>query len=232
MATDFGKTEQERNALRWGGLSGILGSITLIVVFGIVAVFVGTETLEPEAMVQLFPSVKLARIFENSLYLLSLALWIFHCLTLFLALRTTSLASALFGSTVLVLGLVALVTGAIPHTATEPISDLYNSAATTPESRAALVPIWQATQGIFDALLVTGLVLTPVGIIFLGLAMLGNPDYGRGFGATSLLLGLAGFAAAIAVLNEPTEIAAVGIFALIFFNIIVGWKTFRLSNST
>ena len=50
------KMEQEKSVLRWGGLAGILGSILFILVFVIVAVFVG----DPGG-VERFPEIRTAR---------------------------------------------------------------------------------------------------------------------------------------------------------------------------
>ena len=45
-----------------------------------------------------------------------------------------------------------------------------------------------------------------------------------------MLLGTAGLAAGIVVLIDPTSlVAALGIFALIGFHLILGWKVYRLS---
>ncbi|HEX5915792.1 MAG TPA: hypothetical protein VFY54_22035 [Rubrobacter sp.] len=42
--------------------------------------------------------------------------------------------------------------------------------------------MWQATEGIFDALFGVGLLPVPIGFVALGVAMLGSPAIGRGFG--------------------------------------------------
>jgi hypothetical protein len=94
---------------------------------------------------------------EEVLYLGVLALWAIHFLALYRALRGTSLAPALFGSALGIMGLGVLAAGALPQVARTPISDLYHAPGATPEDQATLVLLWQATQGIFDALLVVGL---------------------------------------------------------------------------
>nr|MBA2453474.1 DUF4386 family protein [Chloroflexia bacterium] len=175
---DTATIEQERTVLRWGGLAGILGGIVFILVFIIVAAFVGMDTLQPEEWIERFPNIRAARTVENSLYLVVLILWVPHYLTLYRALRGASLAPALFGSTLGILGLVMLIAGALPHVATAPLSDLYHAPGATAEDQASLVLMWEATQGIFNALLITGLVILPVGHITLGLAMLKSPAFG------------------------------------------------------
>jgi len=83
-----------------------------------------------------------------------------------------------------------------------------------------------------DALLVSGLLLLPIGIVALGVAMLGTPTFGRAYGWVSILLGVAGTTAAAALLVEVSEIAVVVIFALIVFHLSVGGKLIRLSRES
>src|SRR5688572_22366000 len=114
MMNDLQKIEQEKSVLRWGGLAGILGAIIFILVFVIVIVFVGSDFAEPAGWVKRFPDIRAARTVENSLYLVTLILWVPHFLALYHALRGTSLAPALFGSVLGILGLVVLAAEALP----------------------------------------------------------------------------------------------------------------------
>ncbi len=224
------KMEQEKSVLRWGGLAGILGGIIFILVFVIVIAFVGLDTAEPEVM--RFPDIRAARTVEDSLYLVVFILWVTHFLALYRALRGTSLAPALFGSVLGILGLVVLAAGALPHAAFAPISDLYHAPGATPEDQATLVLLWEATQGIFDALLVVGLLFLPIGIIALGVAMLGDPAFGKGFGGVSVVLGVVGVVAASVLLVDPlSPIAFVSVLALIVFHLVLGWKVYSLSRT-
>src|ERR671916_1653278 len=163
--------EEEKSVLRWGGLAGILGGIIFILVFVIVIAFVGADPAQPEGEVMRFPDIRAARTVEDSLYLLVLILWVAHFLALYRALRETSLAPALFGSVLGILGLVVLAAEALHHIWQTPISDLYHASGATLEAQATLVLLWQATHGIFNALLVTGLVFLPIGVIALGVGM-------------------------------------------------------------
>ncbi len=230
---DGGKQMQEEaRVLRWGGLAGVLGSIFFIVVFAIVGLFVGADPAEPEGLVIRHPDIRGARIAENSLYLLVLVLWIPLWLALYRALRQTKLAPAYFGSVVGILGLLLLAAGALVHVATDPISDLYHAPSATPENQATLVLIWQATHGIFDALLVTGLLLAPIGTIGLGLAMIHAPQFGQRFGRLSVGLGVIGALAATSLLFSVSPIAVVTVFSLIAFHLIAGWKLYRLTTAS
>jgi hypothetical protein len=231
MMNDLQNTAQERSVLRWGGLAGILGGILFIVVWAIVGFGpVGLEPVEPAEEVMRFPEIRTARIVENGLYLAVLVLWVIHFLALYRALRGTSLAPALFGSALGILGLVMLVAGALPHVATDPISDFYHAPGATAGDQATLDLLWQATMGIIEMLLVTGLVILPTGLIALGIAMLGAPDFGKGFGGVSVALGLVGGVAACFILIYPgSPITGVGVFALIIFHLVLGWKVYSLS---
>ena len=113
---------EEKGVLRWGGLAGILGGIIFIVVFVVVIVFVGADPAEPEGEVMRFPDIRAARTVEDSLYLVVLVLWIGHFLALYRALRRTSLAPALFGSVVGIVGLGVLAAGALCRTSLPPRS--------------------------------------------------------------------------------------------------------------
>jgi hypothetical protein len=232
MTNDLQKVKEEKSVLRWGGLAGILGGILFILVFVIVIVFVGLDPVEPEGSVMRFPDVRAVRTVENGLYLVVLILWVTHFLALYRALRVTSLAPALFGSALGILGLAMLAAGALPHVATAPISDLYHAPGATPEDQATLVLLWQATEGIFDALLFAGLLILPIALIALGVAMLRAPAFGKGFGRVSLVLGMAGVVAALVLLVDPlSPIAVVGVLALILFHLIVGRKVYSLSRA-
>jgi hypothetical protein len=224
--------EEEQSVLRWGGLAGILGGIIFIAVFVVVIAFVGADPAEPEGSVMRFPDIRAARTVEDSLYLVVLILWIAHFLALYRALRGTSLAPSLFGSVLGIVGLGVLAAGALPHVASVPISELYHAPGATPEDQATLVLMWQATEGIFDALFGVGLLLVPIGLIALGVAMLGSPAFGKGFGRVSVALGVAGVVAASVLLVDPLSPSAfVGVLSLIAFHIVLGWKLYSLSRA-
>ena len=68
------------------------------------------------------------------------------------------------------------------------------------------------------------------GLIALGVAMLGTPAFGKGFGGLSVVLGVIGLLAASAQLVDITSpIAVPGVFALIAFHFVLGWKVYSLS---
>jgi hypothetical protein len=224
----------ERSVLRWGGIAGVSSAFLLLFVFAIVGVFVGADYLAAtaEGLVARFPEIRAARIVENGLYLAVIALWFVHLTAIYQALRVYRPALALFGRALATLGLVALAAGALPHIATTPIADLYHAPGATAEQQTTLVMLWQATQGMFDALLVTGLLVLPVGLIALGLAMRGTPAFGPRIGGLAIGLGVIAVASALVNLVQVSDIAAIGMFALITFYLVVGWRTYRLSAET
>jgi hypothetical protein len=223
---------EDSSVLRWGGLAGIGGSVLLVVVFAIVGVFAGPEPAGPAGPISRFPQIRAARTVENGLYLAALALWVPLALALFHSLRKTRPAAALFGCGLNIFGLAVLAAGAIPHVVTSRLSDLYHASGATPDEQATLVLLWQANQGMFDALLLVGLLVMPVGVILFGLAMRRDPAFGKVVGNVSVALGVVGLAAATVMLVDPVSaVAALGVFALIVFHLIAGWKTYRLSTT-
>ncbi len=219
------QVEQERSVLRWGGLAGMVGSLVFVIVFVIVAVFVGSDPNEPMG----FPGIRVARTFEDGLYLAVMILWIPLFLALYRALRRERLAPALFGSVLGIVGLVILAAGALPHIATLAVSDLLNAPGTTIADQTAL-ELWKASYAIFDALLTAGLILATIGVICLGAAMIKNPRFGKGIGWISVVLGVAGVvASSVDLWNPDSPLAAVAMAGLIVFCAVSGWKAYRLS---
>ncbi len=155
--SDLQNIEQEKKVLFWGGLAGVLGSILFIVVFIVVSMFIGENPADLEGWVTRFPDIRGARIIENGLYLLLLIIWIPHFLALYRRLKETNLAPALFGSALGILGLTVLAAGALTHVAVDPLYDIYQASGTTSADQAVIALMWQATWGMFDALLFAGL---------------------------------------------------------------------------
>jgi hypothetical protein len=226
------RTHEDSSILRWGGLAGIAGSVLFVVVFAIVGIFAGPEPAGAAGPISRFPEIRVARTVENGLYLAVLALWVSLALALFHGLRRTRPASALFGSALNIVGLAVLAAGAIPHVVTSRLSDLYHAAGATSDEQATLVLLWQANQAMFDALLLVGLLVMPLGVILFGLAMRQDPAFGKVAGNVSVALGVVGLAAATAMLVDPRSgDAALGVIALIGFYLVAGWKTYRLSTT-
>jgi hypothetical protein len=232
MMNDLQKMEQEKSVLRWGGLAGMLGGILFILVMVFVGVFVPPDPVDLAEWVTRFPAIRAARVVENGIYLVALILEVPLFLALYWALRRTSLAPALFGSALGILGLVAMVVSTTPHVAHAPLSDLYHAPGATPEDQATLALMWQATWGIFNAMLYVGFFVVPIGLILLGVAMLGAPAFGKGFGGVSVVLGVVGLVAAVLQMVDPSSmIGVVTYFVCLIFYLILGWKVYSLSKA-
>jgi hypothetical protein len=227
--------EQEKSVLRWGGLAGMLGGILFILTW--VVVLAGPVGIEDPAnlagWVTRFPDIKAARVVENGIYLVALILEVTLFIALYRALRRTSLAPALFGSVLGILGLAVFMVGALPHVAHASLSDLYHAPGATPADQAALALLWQAIWGIFDAILYVGFFVVPIGLIALGVAMLGAPAFGKGFGGVSMVLGVVGLIAAVLQMVDPSSMIGVGsYFACLIFYLVLGWKVYSLSRAS
>ncbi|MEV4509451.1 hypothetical protein AB0K00_10890 [Dactylosporangium sp. NPDC049525] len=213
---------------RWGGLAGIAGGVLLVVVFAIVGILVGPEPDGPAGAIARFPEVRVARTVENGLYLLALLLWVPLALALADRLRRTAAAAALFGAGLHLVGLTIVAAGAIPHAVTSGLSDRYHAAGVTTADQATLVQLWHATQGLFEALLLTGLLVMPAGVVLFGVAMRRDPAFGRVTGTACVLLGGIGLGAAVVMLADPgSPAAAAGVFALLGFHAVAGWRLLR-----
>ncbi|MBV7337497.1 hypothetical protein KFU94_56565 [Chloroflexi bacterium TSY] len=106
-------------------------------------VLVGDDPPTLAESVTRFPEVKMFRVIENLTYLLGLVLQVPLFLALYRALRKTSLAPALFGSALGILGLCALVVSTTPHVAHARLADLYNAPGATPADQATIALMWQ-----------------------------------------------------------------------------------------
>jgi hypothetical protein len=222
----------EKGLLRWGGLAGILGGVLLTFVFVFVGAVVGPDPAGPEGPVSRFPQIAAARTLENSLYLVVMALWTVQVVALSRALSAAGGGAARVGGALGVAGLAVLAAGAMPHVVATRLSDLYHAAGASAADQATIAIVWQANLGLFDALMVVGLALLPMGLVALGMAMRREPAFGRGFGAVTVLLGLIGVGAASAFVLEPrVPTVFIGFLALIVLTVVVGVKSVRLSRA-
>jgi hypothetical protein len=233
MMNDIQKMDQEKSVLRWGGLAGMMGVFLFILVIVVVGIFVPPDPAELSGWVTRFPDIQATRVVENGIYLIALILEIPLFLTLYRALQKTSLTSALFGSALGILGLVAMVVSTTPHVAHAPLSDLYHAPGATPETQATLALLWQATWGIFNAMLYVGFFVVPIGLIILGTGMFGAPTFGKGIGSVIVVLGAIGFVAAVFQMADPVSIiGAVSYFTCLISYLIIGRKLYSLSKTS
>lgn len=228
--SDLQRIEQVRSVLRWGGLSGMLGVIFFLVAMVAAIVLVGDDPPTLAETVLRFPEVKMFRVVENLSYLLGIVLQVPLFLALYRALRKTSLAPALFGSALGILGLGALLVSTTPHVAHTRLADLYNAPGATPADQATIALMWQVVWAMIDVMVYIGFLVIPLGIFLLGAAMLVAPAFGKGYGGLSMVLGAIGFAAALYQMVAIASMASFGSYlAYIIFYLVLGWKLFSLS---
>jgi protein-S-isoprenylcysteine O-methyltransferase Ste14 len=225
--------EQEKSVLRWGGLAGILGGAIFILSMVVALVFVPAEPPTFTELVARFPDVQILRFMENVTYLLGLILGIPLILALFFSLRKTSLAPALFGSTISIVGLIGMIVFATPHVAHSSLSEIYHTAGTTLEAQETLGLIWQAIWGVTDTPLYVGFFVGMLGFTLLGVAMFSSQDFGTGLRWVSIVLGAAGLIAALLQLIDPaSDFGALSFITYIIFYFILGIKIYRLSKAS
>jgi len=182
--------------------------------------------------VTMFPGIKVARVVENVMLLVALILEVPLFLALVRALRKTSLAPALFGSALGVMGLFAMMASSTPHVAHAALSDLYHAPGATPADQATIALMWQAVWGIFDAMLYVGFFLLPVALLLIGAAAFGAPAFGKGFAGVTFALGVVGLVAAVLQMIDPASMIGAGsYFASILFYFVSGWKVYSLSRT-
>ena len=227
------RLDQEKSVLRWGGFAGVFGGIILVLVMVFVAVAIGSGPEDLKEVVARFPDIHMLRVIENGVYLVGLLLEILLFLALFYALRKDSLAPALFGSALGIVGLISMAISATPHVAHHPLSEIFQAAGTTAEAQEAITIMWQGTWGVFNAPLYVGFFVVPLGIILLGMAMFGASVFGKGLGWMSVVIGVLAFVAAISQMIDPAgDIGALSYIAPIIFYFVLGIKTYRLSKTS
>ena len=232
MMNDLQNMEQERSVLRWGGLAGMLGVILFILVWVVVGIFIPADPADLAEWVTRFPDIQAKRVIENGIYLIALILEIPLFLALYWALRKTSLAPALFGSVLGIVGLVVMVVSSTPHVAHAPLSDLYHAPGATAADQATIALMWQSIWGIFESMLYVGFFVVPIALILLGVGMFKSPTFGKSFGSLSIVLGVLGLTAAVLQMIDPTSMIGAGsYFASLIFYLVIGWKVFSLSRA-
>ena len=174
--------EEEKSVLRCGGLAGILGGVLFLVAIPLSVLFPSPSLpVTPEQLMR-FPDIRAGLTATLSLIIAIHILTVALVLALYRALRRTSLGSALFGSILAVLGLLMLALDPASLFNVFPaLSDLFANAATTAEETTVLL-LWEATIGMAYTFFFIGTLFLWIEIIALGVAMLGAPAFGKGFG--------------------------------------------------
>jgi hypothetical protein len=231
---------QERSVLRWGGLAGMLGSVVFllvpIVLFGFVpqpqagsSRVEGGAQVDPAGLVIMFPSVRAAISVGNFLNFVSSVLSLSLFIALYRALRRSSLAPALFGCALLILGLAVIFSETVTQVAFDPISSLYHAPGVTTADQATLTIVWQAVQAVFFELDAAAILLFSAGYILIGVAMFSAPAFGKIMGGLATAFGVIalGVVASFGITSLLAAVLLVPMF--IALPALLGWKVYRLS---
>ena len=227
--------EQEQAVMRWGGLAGLLGS--LLFILAMIVVMVGPVGMDEPAdlteWVTSFPAIKGARIVENLVYLMALMLQVPLFLAVYRSLRRTSLAPALFGSVLGILGLAAMMVSSIPHAAHTALYDTTLDAGMAQVDPATVALVWQAIWGMVDVTTYVGFFVVSTSLVVLAVGMIGSAHFGKLIGGAILVFGGLGLVGAVLQIIDPASmIGVVSYFAGIISYFILGWKLINLSRAT
>jgi hypothetical protein len=224
-------TGEDRSILRWGGLAGIVGGIVFIFVPVILFGFLPPTPADPIGLVTRFPEIRSTLAAGNFVNFVAGTLWVAFFLGLYRALRRTSAAPALWGTSLGLLGLAVLFVETTTQVAFDPISSIYVNTGVTPQNQFVLVAAWQATQGMFNQFDTSATCLLSVCFSVLGVAMLRAPAFGRVIGGVSMVFGVAALltVATFGITSSLAAVVAVPIF--IVFPILLGWKVYHMSRT-
>lgn len=222
---------EENSVLRWGGLAGmvspLLTLLTAITLFG----FVPQAPADTYGLVMRYPDVRVAYAVGETFSLVSVILAVAFYLALYQALRRSSLAPTLWGTSLSFLGLAVLAVQGAPRVAFGGISELYHAAGVTAQDQATLALIWQATQSLFMELDTAALIFQATGYVLLGMAMFRNPVFGKRLGGATLVLALAGLVGLLLLGIDSSLFAPLGLFVFILLPLVLGWKVHHLSRA-
>ena len=223
--------DQDRQLVRWGGMAGVAGAILLIASAVVVTVLGLPDASDVETLTD-FADIESGRIAEHFLYLGALVMFALHVVVLHRMLRVAHHAAALFGAVIATFGLVIMAASSMLHLSTSPLADLYTAPDASAEDLRAIEYAWHAAQSVFDTMLVTGVLLVPIGIVLFGVAMWRSSAFGPALTWFTVALGVIGIVGAvIAVIDPGSMFAAAAVLAIALFHLIIGWGTFRLGSN-
>jgi hypothetical protein len=178
-----------------------------------------------------YPSVRAANAVPETFGLVNVIVSVPFYLALYHALRGASLAPALWGTGLGLLGAAVYAVQGVPRVAFGTISDLYHAPGATPQDQATLALIWQTTEGIFMELDTAAITFQSAGSIVLGIAMIRNPAFGRRLGGITIVLSLASLAGLYLLGLDSILFVPLGLFGYIVVPLLLGWKLYSLSRA-
>jgi len=227
--TDPTDPADRRPLLRGAGVTGVIGSLLMLVAFVLVGALGLPDTSSAESLLR-YPEIQHARVAENLLYLAAVVLWAVQHDLLHRLLCTAAPVLSSAARTVGLLGVASLAAGALLNVATAPMSQAYQQVAEA--DRAGAILAWNATQAVLDAMLITGALLLPVTIVLFGFALSRGLSPVLGWGAVAVgTAGLAGATIAAATPPPSALAVAVSILGALAFHLATGIRCIRLSRS-
>ena len=221
----------DRQLSRWGGLAGIAGVGLMLGAVGVVVGFGLPDAADAETLTD-FADIETGRILEHLCYLGAVIMFALHTLVLGRLLRRAHPAAALFGTAVATFGFVVMAAGAVLHVSTRPLAELYTSPDTPAGDLVSIEHAWYGAQSVFDTMLLTGVLLVPIGIVLLGVAMLNAPAFGRRLAWMSVVLGAVGMLGAAAEIVDSTlEFSALSVGAMVVFHLVTGLRTLTVGRN-
>ncbi len=237
--------EEHKSVLRLGGIGGLLAGVLFVL-----GLAIDLSSRPPfvsfEQSLERFPEWIVAHIVGFGLLLAAVILATALLLALYRALRGTTLALALYGGVLGVLGLIMFAfLFAHDITVLPAVSDLYAD-ATTDAERMTIIHLYVVGSRVPGlALGLVASVLVSVSFISLGAAMMGNPEFGKGLGGVTVAFGVVALGAQISLRVAFTSVAgetaaasgalaaagAVPLILLVAFLLLFGWKAFSMSRA-
>jgi len=219
--------EGERRVLRIGGLGGILGAVLLLAAALLSLVLLPAFASTAELLAGYGQHATTAA-FVNGLGLAGAFLTITLFLALHRLLKETNPEYALAGLLFYIVG-IALIGASAGAFSILPRSAADYAAGTAAE-RTAIVAATDATFGIISQVAFIGSVFIALSVLSLGAVMLGNRNFGRGYGGLSLLFGVLGLV--VVPLSLVVAVSVVPNLLLIVYLLVFGWRVFALSKGT
>lgn len=216
----------DRQLLRWGGIAGAAGAVSMFAALAVVTVLGLPDASEIETLTD-YPDIAAGRTAEHFFYLGALVLFALHVLVLYRMLRPVHPAAALFGAATAEMGFGIMAASALLHVSTAPLSDLYQAAEEG--ERAAIEAAWAGAQSVFDTMLTTGVLLVPIGLVLLGWAMRRFPAIASSITTLTIALGAVGVVGAVIAIVDPGSMfAALSVLGMTVVMLATGWQMLRV----
>lgn len=220
--------EEDSRLLQLGGLGGLLaGALFILALVLIILNPVGGA----EDHLMRFAERQAAETVIRTSGLVATILAIPLLLALYGHLRGVRMASASLGSILGVLGLALFtVNFSFNLVALPTLASLYDAAGTAAD-RAMVVLMASAVVSVSNTTGFVGAFFLAAGLVSLGVALLGSPNFHPGFGWVTLVIGLVGVAGTYVSLFVGFPFVFAAFPVVIIFVLLLGWKVYSLSRT-